>query len=58
MRDMHAAPSDRPEFVLSKTIWNSFGDLDAILAFVIMYAVIRTVTSPVRVLKRIRNPRP
>ena len=55
---MRSEPSDRPEFVLSKTIWNSFGDVDAIFAFVIFYAVIRALTSPARVLKRIRNPGP
>jgi len=55
---MGAAESDRPEFVFSKTIWNSFGDVDAIFAFVIFDAVIRVVTSPVRALKRTREPRP
>ncbi len=58
MGDMSAAESDRSEFVFSKTIWNSFGDIDAIFAFVILYAVVRVVTSPARALKRIRNPSP
>ena len=58
MGDMDTAQSDRPEFVFSKTIWNSFGDFDAIFAFVILYVVIRVVTSPARALKRIRNPSP
>ena len=58
MGDMNTTPSDRPEFVLSKTIWNSFGDFDAIFAFAILYAAIRAVTFPARILKRIRNRRP
>ncbi len=50
---MDAVPSDRPEFVFSETIWNSFGSTDAVFAFVVLYAVIRLVTFPARALKRI-----
>jgi hypothetical protein len=32
---------DRPELVFSKTIWNSLGGLDAILAFAVPYAMLR-----------------
>ena len=35
--------STRPEFVFSTTLWNSLGALEAILAFVALYAAARWV---------------
>ena len=35
--------SARPEFVFSTTLWNSLGVLEAILAFVTVYAAARWV---------------
>ena len=38
-------PSDRPESVASTTMWNSFGVLDAVAAFGVVYAVMRAIAA-------------
>jgi hypothetical protein len=39
------APSDRPEYVASTTVWNSLGVLDAVAAFGFVYAVMRAIAA-------------
>jgi hypothetical protein len=48
-------PSDRPEYVTNTTMWNSFGVLDAIAAFGVVYAVMQAVRAMGRCFRPIRN---
>lgn len=43
---MTTQPADRPEIVFAKTIWNSLGGLDAILAFVVLYVIVPIAAAP------------
>lgn len=49
------APSDRLEYVTGASIWNSFGVLDAVAAFGVVYGVMRAVRAMRRHLRSIRH---
>ena len=48
-----AAPPDRPEQVMSETIWNSFGSIDAISLVAIVYVAMRIAALPFRLFRRL-----
>ena len=51
MDTQHGVPSDRPGNVAITSIWNSFGVLDAVAAFGVVYVVMRVVGTVMRRLR-------